>query len=1382
MSRIFLSHSSLDWREALALKSWLAQADPQLADEIFLDLDPRSGIATGARWKEALKRANARCEAVICLLSVRWEDSTECRVEYRTAENLNKQIFCARLEPTTGQDITGEWQRCDLFGEGHRTEVTFDDGPPVVFATEGLLRLHDGISGAGISAHSFPWPPPGYPQRVPYGGWEPFEEMDAGVFFGRDAQIVRALDSLRGMRRSEVNTLFVVLGPSGTGKSSFLRAGLLPRLRREDRRYLVLGIVRPARHALTGETGLAQAIYETRQRLGLREPTLGEIKAACRDRVTERIRGWLAQAQETAAAALVDDDPERRLPTVVLPLDQAEELFTADAGAESGQLLRLIHDLAAPAEDGGLDLIVVATIRTDRYDAMQTAPELAGVGSVLFDELKPMPPTQFKEVITGPAARTGDTRHALQIDPRLVDQLLADASADTTAGGDTLPLLSLTLARLFTDYGGTGELNLAQYDQMGGMRHVVQSEIDEILSAEPAERARQLSLLREAFIPWLATVNPGTDRPLRRITRWKDLPQASLPLIDAFVAKRLMVKDQRSGETVVEVALESLLRQWDELAGWLYEQRDDLATAEEIERAAAAWDHSGRNEAWLLEGSRLEDAEKLTEMSAFRERLAPAHEYLAASRAREDDRAQVEHRRQQAELETARAHASALHKRSRILQGVLAATAVVAVVAVVAFMQADTARRDAQDKFRQATAVRLTSQAADMIAGNDAGGDERAFDELLAARTLVGDPDDGALLHAAALRGRSEKIVDIGTGTEDIAVSGNTAATAGDDGTVGLFDINTGHPIGPPLTGPTARVEGVAFSADGHRVAAASDDEKVWLWNVDRGQRVGMPLAGHTATVWSVALSPDGHLVGSAGADGTVRLWNADTGQSIGRPLTGHIGPVYDIAFSPDGRRVATAGADGTVRLWDIAAGQRDGPPLAGHVAAVYALAFSPDGRRLASGGEDKTIRLWDVDTRQPIGHPLAGHTAFINRVAFSPDGHRVASAGGDDTVRVWDADNARPIGAPLTGHTNQASGVAFSPDGHRLVSDSGDGTLRIWDATQPLAGHTADVWSVAFSPNGHRLASAGGDATVRIWDVDSRQPIGPPLAGHTGPVLHVAFSPDGHRLATTGADGTLRWWDADAGRPLGGTPPLGHLGGMAFSPDGHRMAVAVGDVVQLWNVDNGGGQPVGAPLAGHTDVVNSAVFSPNGHRLASASDDHTVRLWNADTGQPSGAPLINSWRVDIVAFSPDGHRLASAGSDETISLWDADTGQRIGAPLTGHTAVVDGLAFSADGHRLASVGDDGTLRLWDADTSQPIGAPLTGQASAVHDVAFSPDGRLLATASADGTVRLWPASATPAMLCDKLTANMSHKQWHDWISPDIGYLALCPGLPVARD
>jgi WD40 repeat protein len=1367
MPRIFLSHSSRDNRQAIAVRQWLIDKDPQLTGEIFLDLDRGTGIRSGVRWKDALRQASARCEAVICLLSANWEASAECRTEFRFAEYLNKRIFSARIGPLTADDPTREWQQIDLFGDGPTTDVDVGGGgEAVAFLSEGLYRLRDGITEAGIGARSFVWPPPKDPSRAPYRGWEPLQEVDAAVFFGRDAQIVRGLDALRGMRRSGLETLFVVLGPSGTGKSSFLRAGLLPRLRRDDREFLLLDIVRPQRNVLTGDTGLARAVHAARTRLGLASSlNLGQIKEACLCGDVDRIREWLMDAQRAACARLLGKPADAPAPTLVLPVDQAEELFGADAGNEASLFLRLLAGLSE--RDNQTDtfgFIVAFTVRTDRYQALQTAPPLAGVGSVLFDELKPMPRTQFKEVITGPAARATEGGRRLEIEPALVNRLLDDC----TEGRDTLPLLALTLARLNEDYASDGVLTLPDYLSMGGIRSVVCTEIDGLLAAEPEERPTQLKLLHAAFIPWLATVNPDNDQPMRRVARWNDLPAESRPLLDKFVAKRLLVKDTRNGEVVVEVALESLLRQWDDLAQWLADEREDLKDADNLERAAGAWEKNQRNDAWLLPGTRLADAETLAAKPGFRDRLEPTREFLQASRRREQQRLEAEERHRAAELqaakdrqeaaealaaaetearERAQAYTNVLRKRTRILRVVLAITLLIATAAVFGFVTATKATHRADERTRAALELKLTSQGQAMLAGVEGGGDVRAFQELLAAQSI--DPaQQSSLFTAVVSRLDMLGIVEAGERIMDVAFSPDGQHVSGSAGDrVQVWSADTGQPIGPPMIGHASKVTNVMLSGDGHHALFGSADGTVRVWDADTGQPVGPPMPGVSN---AMDVSDDGHRAVFGSADGTMQVWNADTGQPIAPPMRGQTGTVTSVALSGDGHRVVTGGSDGSVRVWSADTGRSIVPPMTGHTGVVTAVVFNSDGQRVASGSTDHTVRMWNADTGQPIAGPMTGHMNTITTVAYSPDESRVASGSYDGTLRLWDSTTGQALGQPMHGHQGAVNGVAFSRDGHALVSGGDDATLRLWDADIPTGAwapaEPTTVTSATVSTDRHRIASGNRDGTVRLWNADTRDPIGPPMTGHRGAVTAVAISADDHLLVSGGADGVLKLWNADTE------------------------------------------QAVGPPMTGHQGAVLSVAFSVDAHRIVSGGADGTVRLWNAQTGQPVGAALKgHTDAVLAVAFNDDGHRVVSGSRDTTLRLWNADTVEPIGGPMTGHTDAVFNVQFGPDGGRVLSRSADHTERLWDAIAVRPLGEPMNSHAMdrSPTGVVFSPDGQSIVSTGADSSRRLWPPpalSAWPRLVCAKLAQNMSHQQWRDWVSPDIPYTTVCPDLPIPPD
>jgi WD40 repeat protein len=780
-------------------------------------------------------------------------------------------------------------------------------------------------------------------------------------------------------------------------------------------------------------------------------------------------------------------------------------------------------------------------------------------------------------------------------------------------------------------------------------------------------------------------------------------------------------------------------------------------------------------------------------------------------------------------------------RRSRLLQAVVALTVLIAVLATVAAFIAVVQEHRAISEARNALAAELETDASAVFSRVSAGSDIRAIADTLAAQRLRSDAgaSPGAFYTATAALNTTRVIVPTPAPVTSVAANstGHILASCGSDHTIRLWNLDgSGRPVpaGPPLQGHSDGVESLAFSPDGRILASGSLDDTVRLWNLTDPAHplpLGGPLTGHTDAVSSVAFSPDGRILASGSLDDTVRLWNlTDPAHPLplGAPLTGHTDAVRGVAFSPDGHTVASAGADQTVQLWNLADPVNPVPldPIS-ETGAVWSVAFSPDGRTLASGGADNAVLLWDFSDPAHPGAPVGqldgsakttrtGPTNTVTSVVFSPDGHTLASASTDQTVRLWDVSDpsqAVSLGGPLTGHTNTVSGAAFSPDGRTLLSGSLDTTVRLWnlDTVLSSAPPGGSVQSVAVSPDGRILASAGADNTVRLWnlaDPGHPRPLGQPLTGHTDMVTCVAFSPDGHILASGSADHTVRLWnltDTAQATPLGSPPLIGHtaaVNSVAFSPDGHLLASGgEDDSIRLWDLtDAANTRTIGQPMLGRAGAVWGVAFSAHGRTLASGGTDGTVRLWDVThpvDPVPLGRPLTGRTgtgstgptnTVTSVAFSPDGRMLASGGLDSTVRLWevtDPSHPSPLGRPLIGHTGAVLTVAFGPDGQTLASGSSDTTVRLWDvADSAQhpfPLGQPLQGHTAAVRSVAFSPDGHTLVSGGGDGTLQLWPTpqDATVATLCSKLTANISREQWSDWISPSIGYMTLCPQLPV---
>lgn len=719
----------------------------------------------------------------------------------------------------------------------------------------------------------------------------------------------------------------------------------------------------------------------------------------------------------------------------------------------------------------------------------------------------------------------------------------------------------------------------------------------------------------------------------------------------------------------------------------------------------------------------------------------------------------------------------------RLRRAAVAALTVLTVAATVAALMAVASQRRADHNMRIAVARKLTAEAQGMLAGTLPGSDFRAFQQILAADSLDPAVARPALHNALQRRADTEKVIYCRcSAVNAVAVSPDARRIVSGDsmGQVQIWDTETGTPVGDPIAVHANAIGSVAFSPDGRRVASSGADGTVRIVEVESGEPVTEPMTVADTQIIALAFSPDGLRLATGDSGGMLRLWDSSSGSMI-REVRAEDRVLRSVVYSPSGDRIAAAGGEGIIRIWDA---DLTGTPIVANPhtrQAVMALAFDPGGGRLAGAGIDGTLRLWDADTGNPIGEPMTAGPELLMTVAFSPDGESLAAAGDDHRIHRWDARTRKPLGQPMTGHTATVRALTYTRDG-RLVSGSDDATIRIWDprATAPMITTETTLSALAISPDGHRLASGAGDGRVQMWDPADGHRLAPVPAGHGKEVGKVAFSPDGRRIASASFDGTVAITDLD-GSPPARIPaqPAGDIWAVAFSPDGRRLAIGVaGGRIGIWEL-TGTPKPL-REFTAHPGTVTALAFSPDGALLASTGFDGSVRLWESDSSRPAGEPLIGPYSQQnslAVAFSPDGRTVAVAGTNGFVQTWDVQT--RESGATFGRTGPIWSIVYSPDGALLASGGSDRGVRVWDVATATALMDPLLGHRDRVSTVLFTPDGRRLLSASDDGTVRAWPMTATPGSLCDKLTLNMSHQQWEEWVSPQVDYRPGCPDLPV---
>ncbi|PAQ11455.1 hypothetical protein CIT26_05600 [Mesorhizobium temperatum] len=1222
----------------------------------------------------------------------------------------------------------------------------------------------------------------------PFRGLNPFEFENADLFFGRTRAIADCIERLE-QQAANGKAFLLIYGMSGSGKSSLLRAGLLPSITRPG---AVAGInfwrrclVRPS-DGSDPVTSLAAGLLreDALPELGCEPAALARLCRSSPDRALALIR----QAHAKAAAAAGSVPTRLRL---IVAIDQMEELFTTeDEPAARAVLLRFLAALA------GSGLVwVIATIRSDFFHRCGEVPGFSGLKDGLGSyELLPPSGPEIAQIIREPARAAGLRFEESPDRGRLDDVLRGAAAADPRS----LPLLEFVLDALYEAGREQRILTFAAYQALGGFEGAIARRADEVVDALPPDIQEELPVVLRA----LTTVRPGDEavaaRPALR-AEVTGTPQR-LALVEALVAARLLVSDEdAAGHVFVRVAHEALLSRWPRAGNIVNANRRFLEARARLMADAQRWHSDNRNQELLLpSGKRLAEGEDL--LQSRREEVDDqVIEYIEASSRAQNEREEKDRQAERALIEAAEAaRRERLEREAERLE-----------------REAERLEREAERRTLAATAASrlarrtryaaIVATALALMAGAGAffgfKGQQEATRHAELARSAEKealDARDQALRnHALSLSLLSQQTAASGDTEAAILLALEALPKGGSvparpylfEADAALFNALLAHRQ-TMVFKHDAEVTQAVFNRTGDRIVTASHDKTARIWDVSKGTEIAV-LKGHRGPVERAGFSPDGRRVITAARDGTARIWDAASGEQ--RAVLEPSGAYPTAVFDPNGERVLTEGLNVQASLWDartgtklLSVGSTGGASDMGDALAD----FNPDGRSFATS-QARKVFVWNATDGTLIHEWYVG--TWASMLTFSPDGSRllVGSLGTfsfSSLPALWDVGNGTEI-ARLAGHKSdtQLQGVIFSHGGRQIATVSLDGSARIWDGKSgtlldvlgqetpnlKLAdiGYNSDKeMNSAFSPDDRLLVTASIDGPIRIWDV-GRASLFTTIAGHDGLIEHLEFNPvDSNTLVTASHDGTARLWDVNGILTtdlLHEYPPTFAV----FSPDSVHLLTGGGDAkVHLWDVTTE--REIAKFDTG--EIVHSATFSPDGTRVATVSLAGRVLVWDVESKRQL-ATIKSPIRLRHIQFSPAGSLLAAGSGRGTALVWDAASGAKVATipssetlpqvvfnrdgdlvfaatgsaghlvkpdgtelkRLVGHERSITGAAFSPDGQLVATASLDHTARIWSVKDGRTV-AILKGHSNELTTVSFSQDGRSVLTASRDGTVRTW--------------------------------------------
>lgn len=1241
-----------------------------------------------------------------------------------------------------------------------RTWVDFSVGTNNDIA---FKRLVAGILGKASEFEGIALPD----EPAPYRGLLQFKPEHARFFFGREQEIGPAKEKPNLIDKLRTNRFVAVVGSSGSGKSSIVGAGLLPRLAQDA--------IPGSRHWRTITFTPADDPFRS-----LANTLASPLPASERGRT---VTDLLAQfdAPETGLRHTLETWFADTTEPLLLFVDQFEELFTHAPNVRSNgaardkydeRIDRFLRQLAQEVlrPDGRFRSVI--TVRADFYPHCLRLPDLKSLlqdRQLLLGELA-KDDAALREVIQRPAQEVG-----AMLETGLMDVLLADVRRQTGA----LPLLEHALSELWRNRRGPW-LTLDAYKQSGGVSGALERRAEETFQRLTELQQR---IARRIFVK-LTSLEEDTENTRRRVNRQalyaETIDTKVIDDVIKFLADdRLIVTDIGS----LSVAHETLIQNWPRLRTWLDEDRQLERIHRELERAADNWNVHARSKRHLFHATSAKLAETEEHATALADRITTLErEFLTACR-------------QERYAESRR-----LRRNFWIAAGVAIFTLGMSGLAAFEWWQESKAQTEANRQTQIAKQQRRQSMgvAAEALAHDS----NQGMEALALAVEAVGErselpPPSGVtsgLVAALAAARRSIPIRGVDGHPLRHAVllpDARFVVTADKAGSLRLWETATGSP-GTRLeaTSESIPIEILKVAPDSATILTTSKNT-ARLWSIEHRKPL-FQLEGHMEPIVSAAYSPNSTRIVTGDESGLFHIWDVPTGRLLWT-LPKHDWGARLAVFSVNGKSLLTAGGRCDIRFWDVeqkqCMSQWKGKPLA-PIFSPHAAIISRNCKQAIIIGT-RTIVLWNTVTGEPIRtqfigdresalaadwsheYPLAimapgqnyldGTTELYNgetgallarfdhawrcsTAAFSVSGDWAVTGGEDRVVRVWRRDPYTKTWQPstaLAGHEDYVASVEISADCQRVLSRDQGGTARIWNLAADQARLTITppkgVSFAAYSDGGTRLISVDQrDWVLRCWDARTGERQWMKLI-KTG--SQATVSPDGTQIVVTNIAGQFALHDAINGKLLRVYPVKAAMSaGARFSQNGQRVVFISEDQdktwAEVWSLT--GAQPIKRFKAPRGVSAAFAVLSPDGS-MAVVTADKSFTLYSVDGDDVKELPHNSGHsRFFEAEFSPDGRRIVAPCLDGTATLWDSARGTVI-ARAQGHKNAVIGAHFSRDGARIVTVGEDAVAMLWEGSTGQPL-KTLVGHAGMLTDARFSLDGSRVLTCSRDGTARLWDA------------------------------------------